>query len=429
MAPSHTTRMTCPLRFPLAVGLLAASLLLSGCHTNEPTPPPEARRPELRTEQMLVAAREERIRRGEITPAGDAHTQRQAPATRGQAPTVAAPGAIEGEVLIVNDAVITVSEVLYPLRDRLAELRRTRTAIGFAEEARTLIRREAQEEIGRLLIYREAHGQLDEQRRRAFDFAVDRETDAIIARDFGGSQARFDDHLRQYGLTRELWRGALLRRLLVQQYTREKLMPQVQVRRDDLLGHYQANLPRYTASETRELLVIELPFGAFLPEGQVWATAGERERAAAQLRATRAAREAHAALAERAFAEVAAEFSRSPKAAAGGSWGRIGRPLQAPFDQLSTPIFHFAEGQYSDVLELPDGLYIAACGAIEPATRRDFREVQEEIRRELMENRFQRLSVTYIMRLAEHATISALQPFVEAALRHAQQPAFAAVQP
>jgi len=39
----------------------------------------------------------------------------------------------------------------------------------------------------------------------------------------------------------------------------------------------------------------------------------------------------------------------------------------------------------------------------------------------LMESRFSKLSMDYVLRLAEKATVSALDPFVAAALKRAEQ--------
>jgi hypothetical protein len=119
----------------------------------------------------------------------------------------------------------------------------------------------------------------------------------------------------------------------------------------------------------------------------------------------------------RPFEEVAREFSRGVHADLGGNWGEIGRPLQPPYDQVSAPIFTFATGQYSEPIQTERGWYIARCGQIKPAVRREFAEVQEEIREQLLEEKFQRLSAEYMMDLAERATISPLDKFVSAAVR------------
>ena len=405
--------------------LLAASVLgLAGCQRAErKLPPPDARRPEIKSEAQLAAERDERIRAGEVVPtsAPTLAADRVSSAARRPPPIQPAPGAIEPDILIVNDAVLTVAEVLYPLRDQLTEVRRSHTSAGFLEEARRVIRRQAQQEIGTLLVYAEARGQLADEQKKTLDTAVDKELDNMTSREFAGSQAKFAAHLKENGLTKEQFREALARNMVVRQYSREKLMPQVQIRRDELLGFYRSNLSRFSTTETRELLLIELPLEKFLPEGRPWERASGAERAQAKLKATRRIREAREALAGRPFEDVAREVSFGLHAENGGSWGMIGRPLQAPYEDLSKLVFEHDEGWVSAPIETETGWYIVKCGRIVPANQRTFVEVQDEIRSELMERRFTRLSVDYVLKLAENATISSLDAFVATAVQRAER--------
>lgn len=391
----------------------------------EEAPPPDARRPVLKTEAELAAGRAEAIHAGRVVPTSapvilgaDRVTQ---PRRRPPAPVQPTPGAIEADILIVNDSVLAVAEVLYPLREQIAELHDTHTPAGFREQVQRLVRRTAQREIGAILVYSEAIEQLEEPQRERLDAVIDNELENLTARRFGGSTARLRAHLAESGLTVEQFRGTLARQIVVQNYTREKLMPKVHVRRDELLTHYRRNKARYSTPETRELRMIELPFDAFLPEGQTWAQAGRLGQAQAKLKAMQQARDAHDALQSKSFAEVAQEFSRGPHAERGGSWGMIGRPLQAPHDVSSGLVFEFEEGQYSEAVETSKGWYIVQCGRIEPAVEQSFVDVQDEIRRDVMESRFAKLSVDYVVRLAEKATISSLNAFVASAVERVEQ--------
>jgi len=204
--------------------------------------------------------------------------------------------------------------------------------------------------------------------------------------------------------------------MLVSSYTREMLMPQIHIRRDELLAYYRANEQRFGTPETREFRLIALPFAAFLPEGVSWERTGPAARAQARLRARRQAEAAYQALATRDFAEVAREYSRGVQARNGGSWGQIGQPLQPPYDELSRRVFELGEGQYSEPIETERGWYIVGCGRIVPATKRSFAEVQEELRAELENRRFAEVAGDYITKLAEKATISDLNAFISTAV-------------
>lgn len=332
------------------------------------------------------------------------------------------PGAIEGDILLVDDEVLTLPDVLYPLQAEIEEARRTQTAEGFVNVVRRTLEIHVQQAIGAILIYREAMAGLSEPQRAMVDDAVEREIQRRISREFGDSQARFEHHLAQNGLTVEQYRKLLEREMVARQYTREKLLPQVFVRRDELWREFQQRREQYSSAEVRTLLMIEAPFVAFLPEGLTWDQASDSARAQARLRAKRHIDAAQAALADRPFDEVAREMSRGVHAAQGGLWGEIGRPLQAPYDRPSALVFELAEGAHSEPLETEQGWYIVQCGHITPAKEVSFADVQEQIREALIEQKFAKLSADYMIRLASQATISSMDAFIQAGLRRVREP-------
>lgn len=415
-------------RSALIIVFLVASNFV-GCQSpptvESSAPPPEAaQRPVLKTEAELAAERAGRIELGQQVPAS---TPILIGAERAQSPKrdvpppapFAKPGAISADVLMVNDQMVTVAEVLFGLHEELEELRGNTTAAGFRERATALIRSEVQRTVGSILIYREATSALTEQQRTAIDNARQKEIENVKARRFNGSDAKFKAYLEENGLTLDQFQTALERDMIVRQYTRERLLGSVSVRRDELLSYFERNKSEFGAPETREFQLIELPFSSFLPAGQTWAAASNQVRAQAKLAAVRRAREAHEALASRPFDEVAREFSTGPRQERGGSWGLIGKPLQTPYDKLSAMIFEFTEGQHSEPIEQADGWYIVRCGRIEPGESTSFLEVQDEIRRALTDARYNQLSREYVMRLASKATVSSIDQFVKAAVARA----------
>jgi len=379
----------------------------------------------IKSEAELQKDRAERIRSGEITPTSApvlvGESRITAPRTAPPSPPQPTPGAIQADILMVNNHTLTVAEVLYPIRDDLVEIHKMQTAAGFRERARQLIRRETQRDIGALLILAEARSGLEERQKEIVDKELEKELGNIAAQDYGGSSSRMEARLAEFGLTREQFRDALKRDMVVRQYTREKLMPQVQIRRDELMAYYRRNLAQYRKPEGRELLMITLPFAKFLPEGVTWERASRQERAAAKLAAVERARELHGQLAARPFEDVAREGSYGSQAADGGSWGGVTQRVQAPYDVVSKKVFELGEGEYSEPLEGEDGWFIVKCGRIEAASEQAFADVQNEIRRELMERRFQRLSADYVMKLAGNATISSLDLFIGAGVKRAEE--------
>src|SRR5262245_40690129 len=134
MFPSQVFARACPIVFAL---LLAQTGCESGKSSQDAVAPPDARRAQIRSDAELAAERRERIDRGEIVP-GDAPVveaeRKRLEAVRAvpaQTPRIEAPAsAIQGDILLVNKQAVTVDEVLYALRDRIAAARQTKTKSG-----------------------------------------------------------------------------------------------------------------------------------------------------------------------------------------------------------------------------------------------------------------------------------------------------------
>lgn len=404
--------------------LLAGVAGLSGCALlrrteKPPPPPPDVSRPVLKHASQLAAERAERIRSGKVVvrpaPTLEAESRRTRPAVR-LAPK---PGkqSIRPDILLVNETALSIPEVLYPLRRAIEETRKALHGAALRRRVGEIVREAVRSEIGRLLVYHKAIAALGDPQKEMLKTFVDQEVERRVAREFGGSMARFQEHLAAYGLTLEQYRAGIERALVVRDYTTEMLMPRVQIRRGELLAAYQAHQDRYHTPETRELKLIAAPFEKFVPPGTRYARLDPQAQAAARLRALAHIRRAYAALKTRPFDEVAGEFSKGPHAADGGSWGMIGKPLKKPpYDRLSRRIFEMHEGQYTEPIETPVGYFIVGCGKIRPARSVPFEQVQDELADELKNERFNRLAARYISRLADNAAISSLDGFIQAAV-------------
>ncbi len=400
----------------------AALVWLGGAcqRANNNPPPPDARRPVIQSESELAAQRAERIRSGQVVPTSAPTLASETTAASRPSPLVPMQperGAIEADILLVNDQVLTIQEVLYRLRDRIPEVQQSHTREGFLDAVQRMLRARIQQDVGSLLIHKQAMASLNDQQKKSVTEAIDKEVHDRISREFGGSSARFEQHLSEHGLSLDKYRAALERELVARQYTREKLEPQVTVSRSELLTYYHRNLAKMSTEETRELWMIEAPFDAFLPQNVTWMAAPAAVRAQAKVRAARHIRAAHEALANRPFEEVAREFSKGVHAAQGGAWGEIGRPLQGLYEQPSKQVFQLDEGKYGEPLETESGWYIVRCGKLTAAKQPTFAEAQDQIRAELLERKFDKLSADYMIRLAEDATISSLDGFIRAGIR------------
>jgi hypothetical protein len=414
-----------PPRMVLTAGAALLTLMLASCHSggaDRSPPPPDTRRPVLKSEEELAVARAERIATGEVvvTEAPRIEAQpRPASLPPRPEPIHARRNSIRSDILMVNESVLSVAEVLYPMREWIEQTRAAQTPQHFADQLQRRVRDHIRNEIGSLLVYEKAMSEFPEEKRDALDKAVEQEINKRVSREFGDSVARFQNHLTHYGLTMDQARAMVQRQMMISSYTHDLLTPQIRIRRDELLEYYRRNAGRYATEASRELLLIAAPFDKFLPAGVGWDLASKADQAQARLQAMRHIRRAYDALAKRDFQDVAREYSRGVHAADGGSWGQIGQPLRPPYDDVSRRIFELEEGQYTEPIETDAGWYIAQCGKVIPATQAAFADMQEQIRAELENERFTKLAGDYIYRLAERATISDLEGFINSAVERA----------
>ncbi|MBL8878593.1 MAG: peptidyl-prolyl cis-trans isomerase [Phycisphaerales bacterium] len=340
-----------------------------------------------------------------------------AAATAPSVQPISRAGAVSPDIVLVDAEPLCSAEVLYPLREQIAKSRTQTTRTGFIEDLYRAVRRQAQEEIGRILMFRGASAKFSDAQKTALDGFVKRELNQRVEREFDGSHARFELHLKEHGLTLDQYKAAQRRQIVVQQELYETIVPQLRLRRDELLAFYREHQDQYVQPESRELWMIEAPFERFLPEWLTWARADAAAQAQARLKTVRHIREAHTALSESTFAEVAMKYCRGVHASEGGAWGPIGKPLQAPYDLVSSPIFKFSEEQVSDPIETALGWCIVKCGKITPQRVVPFDEVQDEIRKAMMDERFATLAGEHVRRLAERASISSFEAFVSETVR------------
>lgn len=417
--------------------LLVSLLTLASCSTNnadaENAPPPDAARPVIKSEAQLAADRDARLNAGDVveneTPTVDAERRPEPEPVAPVLPLQVPDHAVRADILIVNQQTLSAAELLYPLRDELNRLHDELPPEDFDDEARKLLISRARTEIYSLLVYQEAFPKLGEQQKQMLTSSVEREIDLRVSRRFNGSIARMEKHLEQFGLSLTALEDRVRRELVVSGYTRQLFEPQVEVTRYELLAYYRDNRARFETDETRELLLMEFPFEAYLPnENTNWQRAPRGDQARARLAAMRQARAAAEALQSRSFADVAREFSRGITAERGGSWGAIGQPLKPPYDELSARIFEMQENTHTQPIQTDTGWFIVGCGKINHATAGTFAELQDQLREELEDERFNRLVNNYVRELADNASVSDIRGFVDSALNAFKREHAAALQ-
>ena len=329
--------------------------------------------------------------------------------------------------LFVEGTVITAQEVL---ADVLPELRKRATKLPRAQLRDRLAAR-IRNLVIEILIYREAREETNVDDAQGQDGvsplekAAQIELERIINNVAQGSQARYEQYLVEIRTDIEARKEAIKRRMLVERYLHDKLLPAVNIRRRDLFQRYEDNKDKYQNPRTVELFMIEVWLTRFLPEGVVvkkdgsgptkeqWASA--RAQADAQVERIMSELTDHGIP----FDRVCRQYSNAPNAVRGGAWDKIGTPIAGRDGEMlpaTESALKMGAHELGEPIRSPSGrkIFIVKTGEITPAAHISFRDAQSEIRKELENEQFRTLAERYEDKLWKKATIPPLTPFLRA---------------
>ncbi|MCH8853010.1 MAG: hypothetical protein IID41_10215, partial [Planctomycetes bacterium] len=193
----------------------------------------------------ILAAPACRSGRTESSSQGTAVEQRRS--DTGDSPLVIDEFQTPSSVLRVNDDLITIEDVLDPLK---AGLRGDRLASSRTERRRLIVERVRSElvvQVQDILLYQEASKGITDPILTVVDQYVDQEIRDRVTREFGGRQSRFEVHLASKNMTIEDAREKVRRRILVVKYLQDNIIPKIaDPTREELLEHYEAHIQPYT---------------------------------------------------------------------------------------------------------------------------------------------------------------------------------------
>jgi hypothetical protein len=380
--------------------------LLCGCLDRDDRTRDEP--PALRESAMENAA-------GSTQPSEDARSVR-APST----------SAVRSDGLIVNSEVLTVADILEPIRPRLEKLAETMPAELYERRAAELIRQRLVQSVAQLLIYRRANLNMNKDVEPQIKKSIDKMERERINREFGGRETEYEKSLLGSGKTREDVRQNLRRALFVDGYLRETLLPMVDdPRKPELWKTYEAYKEQNSKPERRELFLIHVPIRHFYDSDVLRKRrpATSDEQAAAWRQSEEAINAAQAALAAGApFEDVAKQHSKGVHQKDGGAWGFISSPLMAEWAVPSKQLFEMKENTVSDVIKTAQGYFIVKLGKIDGGKVKSFKDAQPELIGLLKDRQFQRLRGEFLQKELERSTIGSLDAFAAEVFRASPRP-------
>ena len=316
----------------------------------------------------------------------------------------ASPEIVDGVAAVVNDRVITYSEVrmmALPAIERLRQQYDGGELIAKVHEAHMDALNQL---IERALI-------LQEFKEKGFnipDNVLERELSDVIANEFGGNRETFIKTLEAQKMTLAQYREQLRERIVVQAMRSRKVQQEVVVSPAKMEKYYQDHLDEYKVGDQIKLrmIVVRRPDTNSVSADTVStnsinatnspaAVADPRRKLAEEILARLDAKES--------FDSLARAYSEAKEAKAGGDWGWITRDHLR--EELREAAFQLKPGQHSGIVETTDGYYILQVDDVQPAHVTPLAEVRDQIENILLQQKRAKLQEEWVKQLRAKAYI------------------------
>ena len=341
---------------------------------------------------------------------------------------------VRANALCINGEVITVQDILEPIYEILEDQAGELSTGQYREVLSGLVQTEIRDRVYQVLVYDRARVLLNEEQYAALDRVVDDIVRDRVNSEYGGSQSAFELYLERFGKTIEDVRQRERRRIIVQQYLRDQVVPRVHITRRTLLKYWRERHDQFVTKPQGQMHLLDVPGWAFVPGAggkvrisvgrQLWQQASEAARAEALAKARRQLERAAQELEGSAdFEAVAKKYSHGINASRGGNWGLVSLgELQGRWAVINDVLAGLEPGQISPIVEGEDGFFLVKAGQKQEGRVDSFEHAQPEIERRLTNKQTNRLIADLLGRLRAEATMSGLreqEAFVQAVMEAA----------
>jgi len=307
----------------------------------------------------------------------------------------ATPEIVDGVAAVVNDRVITYSEVRMLALPAIERLRQQYDGDELHAKARTAHMDALNQLIERALILQE----FKEKGYNIPDNIIEQELSGVIANDFGGSRETFIKTLEAQKMTLAQYREQIRERIIVQAMRSRKVQQEVVVSPAKMEKYYQEHLEEYKVGDQIKLrmIVVRRPStNSVTTASSTDATADDPHRKLSD--------EIFAKLdAKESFDSLARTYSEAKEAKDGGDWGWITRDNLR--EELREAAFRLKPGQHSAIVETMDGYYILQVDDVQPAHVKPLAEVRDQIESILLQQKRAKLQEEWVKQLRAKAYI------------------------
>jgi parvulin-like peptidyl-prolyl isomerase len=301
-----------------------------------------------------------------------------------------AQNVVDGVAAIVNDKVITYSEIQEFVQPLLPQLRRSFSGTDLVEAVRKAQLDALNTLIERALI-------LHEFKKKGYilpENAVDNQITDIIANDYNNDRSAFVKSLETQNMTLSQFREKVRERIIVQAMANRKRQEQLFISPFKMEQYYKTHLEDFKIPDQiklRMLVIKRTPNpGATGP-----VTDDPRRRLAEEIHSKLKAGDS--------FESLAKLYSEGSEKEKGGDWGWVGRDSLR--QELNAIAFALKAGEHSGVIETPDGFYILFVEDVKVAHVQPLAAVRDEIEKILLEEQRSKMQEDWVKQLRAKAYI------------------------
>jgi peptidyl-prolyl cis-trans isomerase SurA len=356
---------------------------------------------------------------------------------------------VDGVAAIVNDKVITYSQVRGFVQPVAQQLRRNFSGQDLVDQVRKAEMDALNQLIERALIIQE----FNEKGYKIPETTIEQQINDIISSDYGGNRAAFVKTLEAENLTLSQYRDQVRERVIIQAMRGHKTQQTIVVSPYKMEKYYSENLDQYKVGEQIKLRMIFIKRGEPVPatsvaeqappastnqlsqtnsvttaastttvltaneaattNGTTTAFATETNTPmVAKEPATPAPVDLQRRLADEilaklnagdSFESMARVYSEGKEAKEGGDWGWIGKDVLRK--ELNEIAFSLKAGQHSSVIETAEGYYILQVEDVKTAHTVALAEVRDDIEKILLQQQRARMQEEWVKDLRAKAYI------------------------
>lgn len=296
--------------------------------------------------------------------------------------TAQGPEVLNGIAAVVNDEVITFSQVRELVGAKEQSARQQLTGEALVEKVKEIRLQAINDLIDRQLILQE----FKKQHFQIPDYFINDRVSSIVRDEFGGDRQAFLRTIEAQGYTLDRFKDTQRDTVIVQEMTRSAVKQNVIVPESAIQDYYKQNIAQFSTDDQIKLRMIAIKK----------ADASEGRR--------RLTEEIRGKIVDGAdFGEMAHLYSEDPTQDQYGDWGWIGRKTLN--DELTKAAFSLKPGELSRVLEIGNSYYLLLDEAKKPGTQKPFKEVRGDIEKMMIQQERQKLRQEWLLKLRKKAFI------------------------